>query len=67
MEVDVFFPEERLVIEVDSDKYHSTPFAKENDAAKQARLERAGYSVARLTEDELTQAARGGASPPRPR
>ena len=63
MEVDVLFPEERLVIEVDSEKYHSTPFAKERDAEKQVRLEQLGYRVARLRE----QAARGGASPPRPR
>ena len=42
MEVDVWLPEHNLAIEVDSDRYHSTPFAKENDARKQARLEAGG-------------------------
>ena len=61
-EVDLFFPEHNLVIEVDSDRYHSTPFAKENDARKQARLEAAGYDVARLSEEELKRAARDTAA-----
>ena len=52
VEVDVLFPTEKLVIEVDGDRYHSTPFRREFDARKQAIVEAAGYRVLRVTEDD---------------
>jgi very-short-patch-repair endonuclease len=53
VEVDVLFESQRLVIEVDSDRYHGTPFRREFDARKQALIEAAGYRVIRLDEDAL--------------
>jgi hypothetical protein len=38
-EVDFLYEHERLVIETDGARYHATPFARRNDADKQARLE----------------------------
>jgi very-short-patch-repair endonuclease len=55
IEVDFLFPEARLIIEVDGDRYHATRFARRNDAAKQARLEAAGYRVIRLTWHQVTE------------
>lgn len=52
VEVDVLFPAERLVIEVDGDRYHSTTFRRELDARKQAIVVAAGYRVLRVSEDE---------------
>jgi very-short-patch-repair endonuclease len=54
VEVDVLFESQRLVIEVDSDRYHGTPFRREFDARKQAILEAAGYRVIRLDEEAVT-------------
>lgn len=53
IEVDVFYPDRDLVIEIDSAKYHGTPLARADDARKQAILESAGYRVLRLTDDQL--------------
>jgi hypothetical protein len=46
-EVDLYFPEHRAVIEVDSE-LHDNPAAKKHDAAKQARLEAKGLKVFRI-------------------
>jgi very-short-patch-repair endonuclease/predicted transcriptional regulator of viral defense system len=55
IEVDFLFPDARLIIEVDGARFHNTRFAHNNDAAKQARLEAAGYRVIRLTWHQVTQ------------
>jgi Protein of unknown function (DUF559) len=52
VEVDVLFPAERLVIEVDGRRWHSTPIRKRTDARKQAILEVAGFRVLRVSEDD---------------
>lgn len=46
-EVDIYLPEHRVVIEVDS-PLHDNPAARKHDAAKQARLEARGLRVYRL-------------------
>jgi very-short-patch-repair endonuclease len=52
VEVDVLFRVQKLVIEVDGGRYHSTSFRREFDARKQAVLEAAGYRVLRVSEDD---------------
>jgi very-short-patch-repair endonuclease len=42
-----------LVVETDSDLYHSSPSDRANDARRDARLERAGFDVLRIAEAEL--------------
>lgn len=46
-EVDLYLPERRTAIEVDS-PLHDNPAARRHDAAKQARLERRGITVRRI-------------------
>jgi very-short-patch-repair endonuclease/predicted transcriptional regulator of viral defense system len=53
LEVDIFFPDHGLVIEVDSNRYHGTKLAREADARKQATLEAAGHRVIRIDEVQL--------------
>jgi very-short-patch-repair endonuclease/predicted transcriptional regulator of viral defense system len=55
IEIDFLFSFARLIVEVDGARYHDTPFARRNDAYKQARLEAAGYRVIRLTWDQVTR------------
>jgi very-short-patch-repair endonuclease len=52
VEVDVLFAPQRLVIEVDGGRYHSTPFRRALDARKQEIVERAGYRVLRLGDED---------------
>ena len=52
-EVDAFWPEQRLVVELDSFAYHRTRRDLERDAAKTADLELAGFRVVRLTWDDV--------------
>jgi very-short-patch-repair endonuclease len=48
-EVDAFWPAQRLVVEVDGWRYHSTRQAFERDRRKDAALQVAGYRVLRVT------------------
>ncbi len=41
-EVDFFWPEQRLVVEIDGYRYHSTRRAFEHDRRKEADLQRPG-------------------------
>jgi very-short-patch-repair endonuclease len=56
VEVDVLFPEQRLVIEVDGDRYHNTPYRREQDANKQSIIEAAGLKVLRLIDEDAASA-----------
>jgi very-short-patch-repair endonuclease len=52
-EVDFLFPEQRLVVETDSWRYHKTRRAFENDRARDAVLARAGYRTLRFTDTHI--------------
>lgn len=45
----------RLVVETDSDLYHSSPSDRANDARRDGRLREAGFDVVRIGEAELEQ------------
>ena len=53
-EVDVFWPDQRLIVEVDGYAYHSTRQAFERDRARDAALQAAGYRVVRFTWRQIT-------------
>jgi hypothetical protein len=55
LEVDFLFPDLRLVVEADGDRYHGTRLAREADAQRQADLEAAGYRVVRLNWRQVTR------------
>jgi Transcriptional regulator, AbiEi antitoxin/Protein of unknown function (DUF559) len=57
VEVDVLFKQQKLVIEVDGGRWHTTKFRRETDAQKQAIVEAAGYRVIRLSEDDQANTA----------
>jgi very-short-patch-repair endonuclease len=48
-EVDLYWPEHRLVVEVDGFAYHSTRAAFEHDRLRDARLQAHGLRVSRVT------------------
>jgi hypothetical protein len=52
IEVDFHWPDHKLVVEVDGPG-HARPRTKREDERKQAILEAAGYTVLRLTEEQL--------------
>jgi very-short-patch-repair endonuclease len=54
-EVDCFWPEVGLVVEVDSVSYHATPRAFRNDRAKEAALHDVGLRLLRVTPWEITR------------
>lgn len=49
MEVDFLWRRERLVLETDGMRFHSTPRQIERDRRKEAELVRAGYRIVRMT------------------
>lgn len=51
--VDGLYPEHRLVIELDSHRWHDSPLAQAADRERTATLEAHGYRVMRITSDEL--------------
>ncbi len=53
-EVDAFWPERHLVIQLDGFEYHRTRRDRERDAASDADLELVGRRVMRLTWDDVT-------------
>ena len=58
-EVDAYWPSHRLVVEMDSWEYHSHRAAFEDDRARDAAMQAAGYRVIRLTHRQLeTEAPR---------
>jgi very-short-patch-repair endonuclease len=56
VEVDVLFMPQRLVVEIDGGRWHSTSFRRRFDARKRALLEEMGYRVLVLDEDAVTPA-----------
>lgn len=56
-EVDFLFPRHRLIIEADGRQFHGTRVAKEDDQAKQAALEAAGYAVLRVIWAQVNERA----------
>jgi very-short-patch-repair endonuclease len=55
-EVDFLWPEQRLVVEVDSFRFHSPRPRFERDRARDAALAAAGYTVIRVTWRQLVDA-----------
>ncbi|MBA2342985.1 MAG: type IV toxin-antitoxin system AbiEi family antitoxin domain-containing protein [Thermoleophilaceae bacterium] len=55
--VDAFWPEQRLIVELDSRKAHDTPARTESDRHKELILRRAGYRVQRYTWTQVTKQA----------
>lgn len=51
--VDFLFRTQKVVIEVDGDRWHNTSFRREFDANKRATIEAAGYRVVVLVDDDL--------------
>lgn len=56
-EVDACWPAARLVVELDSRRYHDTLAARARDARKQQELEEAGWTVLRYRKRHLTGGA----------
>jgi Protein of unknown function (DUF559) len=54
LEVDFYWPAERLVVEADSYKYHRTRHAFERDRERDAILARAGYRALRFSDRQLS-------------
>ena len=50
---DLYWPQLRLIVEVDSVEWHDDPLARREDAARQAELEAAGERVLRVTSMDL--------------
>jgi very-short-patch-repair endonuclease len=59
MEVDMVWPEHRLVVELDGHDFHRTRIAFERDRARDAILQVAGYRVLRITYRRLVRAPEG--------
>jgi very-short-patch-repair endonuclease len=58
-EVDALWPGERLIVEVDSRRFHLNGHAFEDDRLKDAELVAAGYRVIRVTYRQLTRDPEG--------
>ncbi len=56
MTVDVYWPEWRLVVELDSRAYHLTPRQFETDRIRDARVQRLGIRILRITRRRLKTA-----------
>lgn len=50
---DLYWPELRLIVEVDSREWHDDPLARLDDAQRQAELEMMGERVLRVTSEQL--------------
>lgn len=57
LEVDIYWPEWRLVVELDGQKFHSDPRSFETDRVRDARLQRARCRVLRVTDKRLKRSA----------
>lgn len=59
---DLLWADHRLVVEVDSDRYHETPSARRSDRRRDHDLRRLGYSVVRIGEHELADEPQAAAA-----
>jgi predicted transcriptional regulator of viral defense system len=57
--VDVYWPQWRLVVELDSGLYHDTPRGFETDRIRDAILQKAGVRVLRVTDERFDHDANG--------
>ena len=57
LEVDLYWPAHRLIVELDGYETHGTRRAFESDRRRDAALQAAGYRVLRFTHRDVTQAA----------
>lgn len=55
--VDLAYPRFKVIIEVDSDRHHTSKLDREADAERDRRLAAAGWRVVRVTEDDLRRGA----------
>jgi very-short-patch-repair endonuclease len=55
--VDVYWPQWKLVVELDSELYHANPSAFETDRVRDATLQKADIRVLRVTGDRMDNAA----------
>ena len=55
LEVDLCWPEHRLIVELDSAMYHHTRAAFERDRRRDAKLLVAGYRVVRVTDERFDE------------
>ncbi|HEX8770624.1 MAG TPA: DUF559 domain-containing protein [Acidimicrobiales bacterium] len=55
--VDLAYPEFKVIVEVDSDRHHSSRLDQEADAERDRRLKAAGWCVIRVTEEDLKRGA----------
>lgn len=58
MMVDALYPEARLVVEVDGQRYHRGPISAEEDRRRELRLRRLGYRVVRYTWRQIVHERR---------
>ncbi|MDQ3768431.1 MAG: endonuclease domain-containing protein, partial [Actinomycetota bacterium] len=49
---DLLWPAQRLIVEVDSSRWHDGPLARRDDHRRQAALEAAGYTVLRVRRSD---------------
>ena len=59
---DILWTDHRLVVEVDSDRYHQTPSACRADRRRDHDLRRVGYCVVRIGEHELADEPQAAAA-----
>jgi very-short-patch-repair endonuclease len=57
-EVDAVYRQHKLVIELDSRQFHTTPLAFENDRNRDADLLKAGFPTIRITDQRLKEQTR---------
>ena len=51
--VDFYWPDDRVVLEIDGEFYHSLPRDRLNDARRDDKLTLAGYAVLRVSEHDF--------------
>jgi Protein of unknown function (DUF559)/Transcriptional regulator, AbiEi antitoxin len=51
--VDFYWPDHRVVLEIDGERYHSLPRDRLNDARRDDKLTLAGYAVLRVSEHDF--------------
>jgi very-short-patch-repair endonuclease len=55
VQVDLLWPRQKLIVEVDGHRFHGTRSAFEQDRERDQRLVLAGYSVVRFTWRQITR------------